>query len=87
MATPNISPWEVAIMALHLSKTHSDGPALDKELTSALNEKGLSDKSIADLIKEAVPIFKLVCTSLDFTSTYRRRNNAKSTSSTTIPVP
>ena len=64
MATPDISPAEVAITALHLSKTHSDGPALDKELTSALNEKRLSDKSIADLIKEAVPILILVPTSL-----------------------
>ena len=65
MATLIISPSEVAIMALHLSRTHSDGPARDKELSPALKEKRLSDKSIADLIKEAVPIFNLVRTSLD----------------------
>lgn len=54
-------------MALHLSKTFSTGPALDKKLASDLKEKGLSDQTIADLIKESVPIFKEVRASLDGT--------------------
>ena len=64
MASPTISPAEVAIKALHLSKTYAVGSVLDKQLTLFLQEKGIPNDNITGLLQAADPIFKELCTSL-----------------------